>query len=375
MGPKVDPNDAGIGYARFDQVRVPRFNMFSKNASVTREGEFIPAPPKLSKFGYIGMMTIRSTIVGGAGSHLAKAATIAVRYSCVRQQGFKDSTSDDPFASGENPIMDYKIQQYRIFKALGLSYLCTWTGRVVADFIKRVMAGVAQGDESAADDLPELHATLAGMKAVCSSLAHQSIEDCRKACGGQGYLRSSGIADLALQYVGTVTAEGEQMILGLQTARYLIKMVGLVKGGQAKGTLAKSVQYIAEDPMQPLHLENYRNKLDTLIALLRDRARRVAYDLEADFAENLHGGMTFDEALNSVAVLGYHAAECHCIYVMAQNMMEALSNDKYISDEPVRAVKSRVLELAICQQIREKGGDFGAVLDPAQQRLILRRLN
>merc|ERR1719375_1615967 len=118
--------------------------MFSKNAQVTKDGEFIPAPPKLSKFGYIGMMTIRSTLVASAGTALASAATIAVRYSCVRKQGFKDSTSSNALHGGEYVIMDYRIQQYRIFKALALSHLFFWTGRVVADFLQRVMAGVAQ---------------------------------------------------------------------------------------------------------------------------------------------------------------------------------------------------------------------------------------
>lgn len=371
MGPKLAPNDTGIGYARFNHVRVPRFNMFSKNARVTKEGEFIPAPPKLSKFGYIGMMTIRSSMVAMAGNALATAATIAVRYSCIRKQGFKDSTSDSPLSGGEYVIMDYKIQQYRIFKALSHSFLFIWTSRVVEEFLRSVMAGVAQGDESAADDLPELHATLAGLKALCTSWAANGVEDCRRACGGQGFLRSSGIADLSAQYVGSVTAEGEQMILGLQTARYLIKCVGQVKSGGAK--LAKSVKYIGEAPLQPLQLGTYREQTSTMLALLRDRARRVAFDLEADFQESQQSGMTFDEALNSVAVLGYHAAECHCMTVMAQNMLEAVNSK--IDDAAVRAVMMRIFELSMLMNIREQGVDFGAVLDSKQQRLVLRRVN
>jgi len=165
----------------------------------------------------------------------------------------------DALSSGEYVIMDYKIQQYRIFKALGLSFPFFWTGRVVADFLQRVMAGVAQGEESAADDLPELHATLAGLKAVCTSLSSDSIEDCRKACGGQGFLRSSGIADLAMQYVGVVTAEGEQMILGLQTARYLIKIAGQVRKGETS-RLPKSVKYMGEAPLPPVQLTRTMEK-------------------------------------------------------------------------------------------------------------------
>merc|ERR1719453_2860766 len=53
IGPKVGPSETNIGYARFTYVRVPRFNMFSKYAKVERDGQFIAAPPKLSKFKYM----------------------------------------------------------------------------------------------------------------------------------------------------------------------------------------------------------------------------------------------------------------------------------------------------------------------------------
>ena len=56
IGPKMGPNEANIGYARFQHVRVPRFNFLGGKSEITREGEFIAPPPKLSKFKYIGEM-------------------------------------------------------------------------------------------------------------------------------------------------------------------------------------------------------------------------------------------------------------------------------------------------------------------------------
>merc|ERR1712039_1087417 len=119
-----------------------------------------------------------------------------------------------------------------------------------------------------------------------------------------------------------------------------------------------------------------KGDFNLLLALLRDRARRVANDLHADFTEHQQGGLTFDQALNSVAVLGYHATECHCLSVLAQNMADATADGSgYVKDPSVRAALLRVFELSILQQIREKGGDFGAVLDSSQLRLVLRRVN
>ena len=59
IGPKLPHNHVNIGYARFNKVRVPRFNMFQKIFKVTREGKFIAPPPKVGKIKNISMMVMR----------------------------------------------------------------------------------------------------------------------------------------------------------------------------------------------------------------------------------------------------------------------------------------------------------------------------
>ena len=70
---------------------------------------------------------------------------------------------------------------------------------------------INDGDVSAADDLPELHATLSGLKAVSTVTAHHAIEECRKCCGGQGFLMSSGIAKLSPDFTEWVTVEESKL--------------------------------------------------------------------------------------------------------------------------------------------------------------------
>jgi len=53
---------------------------------------------------------------------LAKASTVVIRYSAVRRQGFKNTRDDDAVTSGENVVLDYQVQQYRVFKALSMAY-------------------------------------------------------------------------------------------------------------------------------------------------------------------------------------------------------------------------------------------------------------
>jgi acyl-CoA oxidase len=420
IGPKIAGSHSNIGYARFNEVRVPRFNMFMKLFKVTREGEFIAPPPKVGKIKNISMMMMRVFNVAWAARDTSKAATIAIRYSCVRKQGFKDTTVVDGAASGENTIMDYSMQQYRTLKALSLAYMLFWNVRYLNGYLADVQMKIASNDESAADELPELHVTCAGLKAFATVNGHADIEECRKACGGQGFLRSSGVADLSTTFSEPVTVEGEQVILSLQVGRFLMKSVRqvLARGwghddgaaGAGTGTTIEqqqqqpaagddvvkgSVTYLLDPPMQAGDITKalltgtlshsydhgstgaagagagagaggsvnpWAGQLELLVSMLKDRARRVAYKLEAKNSQALHGehGMTFDEATNATAILSYKAAFCHSSFVMARNNLAAV--EKYIPDEKVKAVLLRLLELQILIQVREDGADWIGLL-------------
>lgn len=50
-------------------------------------------------------------------------------------------------------------------------------------------------------------------------------KDLRKSCGGNGFLLHSGIAEIALQSLLPVTAEGDYVLLYLFTSQFLLKAV------------------------------------------------------------------------------------------------------------------------------------------------------
>eukprot|EP00746_Dinoflagellata_sp_MGD_P085886 gnl/MRDRNA2_/MRDRNA2_33981_c0_seq1.p1 gnl/MRDRNA2_/MRDRNA2_33981_c0~~gnl/MRDRNA2_/MRDRNA2_33981_c0_seq1.p1 ORF type:complete len:688 (-),score=143.58 gnl/MRDRNA2_/MRDRNA2_33981_c0_seq1:58-2121(-) len=370
IGPKLVSDQMNIGYARFTHVRIPRFNMFARNQQLLKDGTYVAAPPRLSKFKYISMMKVRATLVGGAYRRLAQASTIAIRYSCVRKQGFKDSSANNPIAAGEYVVMDYGVQQYRLFKSLSLAYMFYWSSKYIQDFLDRVQEKVEDGDESGADELPELHATLAGLKAWSTVWAHNNIEECRKACGGQGFMMSSGIAKISQTYAEAVTVEGEQVILSLQTARYLIKAAASSKNGE---DLAGSVEYLKDPPMSRLNLESFQGQHKVLLALLRERARVIALKLHSSFSAAQAKGVGFDQALNSVSILAYKAASCHSMYVMARNNWAALQD--YVKDSNTLAALTRVFELVALQHVYENSGDWMDQLDSKHVDLLLDRIN
>lgn len=367
IGPKINAGLTNIGYARFTNVRLPRFNMFARAQQVTPEGKYIkPASKAVSKFKYISMMNIRVDFVWASFSELAKASTIAVRYSCVRKQGYTDNDKPD---GGERKILDYQMQQYRCFKALALSHMYYWNQRYIRDYLQRVQKGMMEGDESAADALPELHATLSGFKVFATVSTQHNIEELRKSCGGQGFLRSCGLADMAPNFNEMVTAEGEQVILSQQLSRFLVKEIRRARSG---AKLAGMAAYLAEKPLAPLRLKSYENSAELMLGVFKHRSRKQAEKLEAAFTRAEKTEQTFEWTLNQCAVLAWKAAEGHSMYAFALNNFTALKD--YVKDPAVNAVLMRLFELMALQHVRENGTEFVDILDETQFDLILERI-
>jgi len=239
IGRKLGDNDTPIGYLRLNRVRIPRRHLMEAKAHVTREGRYVLGPPPSSSSSvvtkkkknkttkknknvshYITMLKTRIGLTNTAGAALAKAATIAVRYSAVRHQGFKATSTSRRYEDPENSILDYENQLFRCLQwtssAYGIKFVARWLLK------KRKKMERDHQDQ----DLQEVHACAAGLKALCCCLAADGIEDLRRACGGHGYLLSSGIAALEADFKGpNTTAEGDYVVLALQTARFLIKSV------------------------------------------------------------------------------------------------------------------------------------------------------
>jgi acyl-CoA oxidase len=100
MGPKMGYNSKNNGFVRFTQVRIPRDQMLMKFVSVDKEGTFSIEGDLRSL--YSVMMDIRVQLIQHSGSHLYKAALIALRYSAVRRQ-FKNTQG----SKIETKLLDY----------------------------------------------------------------------------------------------------------------------------------------------------------------------------------------------------------------------------------------------------------------------------
>jgi acyl-CoA oxidase len=164
-----------------------------------------------------GTMTfVRSLIVHQSRLALARAVTIAVRYTAIRQQ-FKDRDN----ASGlEVAVLNYPTVQIRILPLLAATYALHYTGLAMQKTYKDARKEIADGNFSS---LAHMHSMSSGLKSLCTNIVADGIETCRRALGGHGYGGGSGFVRLSPDYLSRVTVEGDNWMITQQVASYLIK--------------------------------------------------------------------------------------------------------------------------------------------------------
>jgi acyl-CoA oxidase len=322
VGNKMGDGCLDTGYLRLRDVRVGRRALFAKRQIVESDGTYVKFKRKeggSSKMHYLTMMSARAGMITIVGGKLAMAAMIATRYSCVRRQGFADRSQGVAYQSKELQIIDYQVQQVRLFKQIANAYAI----KVVGQWMGNVFSSIDIAESTLSDDdIVQIHASSSGLKALCTVLADDGIEDARKCTGGHGYLLNSAIAAIALDTKWLVTAEGDLVILYLQTARYLVKQKPSSSSSSSSSSSGRSsfVDYLhlaeVPAPAAATRAADYCD-LDRLIDLYRSRA----FSLVREAQQELQERRDFNESSITLAA----AARAHCYYFMLARFVDFVS--------------------------------------------------
>lgn len=204
-GEKMGLNGVDNGIISFSNVVVPYENMLDRFASVNDAGEFeSPIPSDNRRF-----FTMLGTLVGGRigipRSALAAAKTglaIAIKYADNRRQF---GPGDGP----EVPILNYRMHQLRLMPYLANAYALHFG---LQHLTKRFM-------HRTEDQMQEIEALAAGMKAYATWNTRDTLQECREACGGKGYMSENRIDDLKNDTEIYTTFEGDNTVLMQLTAK------------------------------------------------------------------------------------------------------------------------------------------------------------
>ena len=346
IGPKFYINTVDNGFLRFEKVRIPRRAMFMKNAKLLPDGTYVP--PVHSKLTYGTMVYVRSVMITGMARDLAQAATITTRYSAIRKQGEIDPSK------GEVSVLEYQTQRYRVLPQIAKAWAYEISGRytvlMYTQFLKEV-------NEGKADVLPDLHAITSGLKAVVTHQVCLGIEQCRMACGGHGYSDASGLPQLFAFAVGGCTYEGENMVLLLQCARYLVKCATAIRFNKKPSTVSPIAEYLFKENASKKCRINQDTDSDPefFLEAFEHIAKRLTLKAFDRLQTLQQRGLTKEQAWAESGVDLRRAATAHTRTFIARQFAKMVSE---VRDLPSRAVLKDLLQLFLNYEVLECDGDL-----------------
>ena len=207
-GAKIGLNGVDNGRIWFDHVAVPRENLLDRYAEVSADGTYSSDidSPQRRFFTMLGTLVQGRVNVAGAAISATKVAlTVAVRYADQRRQ----FTGRD--SAHEIPLLDYGMHQRRLLPRLARTYALHCAQEVLSQEYIDVF-----GSQPGADDdrrRRALESRAAGTKALGTWLATDTVQACREACGGAGYLSENRFDALRADTDVFTTFEGDNHVL------------------------------------------------------------------------------------------------------------------------------------------------------------------
>jgi acyl-CoA oxidase len=382
-GEKLGLEGVDNGRIWFDQVRVPRDNLLNRYADVDEHGNYTSPieNPNRRFFTMLGTLIQGRVSVGGASITASKLAlTTAIRYACARRQ-FGPPGSDD-----EALLMDYRVHQRRLMPLLAKTYALHFAQEMLVAELHRVFS-----NESSDRDRRKLEGLAAGVKAIATWHATHTIQTCREACGGAGYMTENRFADLKADTDVFTTFEGDNTVLlqlvakGLLTdysARFgdlsqleMVRFVGaqvfdtVVERSLARqlvGAVLGAVQSDEEEPAvetRDFHLQLFRGREEHVLGGVARRLKRGIDEGHDSFT-------VFNECQDHVL----EAARGHVDRLILESFVGAVDR---CDDGPLKDTLSALCDLYALSTIEaERGWYFEhSRMSAPQSKAITRAVN
>lgn len=366
-GRKMGLNGVDNGKIWFDQVEIPLENMLDKYAQVDENGEFqSPITSDNRRF-----FTMLGTLVGGrigiprSGISAAKSGlTIAIRYGDQRRQF-------GPQNGAEVPILNYRTHQRRLMPLLATTYACHFA---LQHLTRKFM-------ERTEDTMQEVEALAAGLKAFATWHTTHTLQECREACGGKGYLSENRIDRLKNDTDVYTTFEGDNTVLMQLVAKArlaefkkefsdinLFGMLGYV-AEQAKTNIVE-MNPLAVRNTSTEHLLDFEFHKSAFAYLERDILTSAAKRLR----KHLSAGMDSFDAFNQTQ---YHMVGVGFAYVervILEQFIEAVDG---CEDAHCKAALGKLCQLFALTQIEKNKGWYleHGYMDGSKTKAIRKLVN
>ena len=340
-GHKMGLNGVDNGRLWFDQVEVPRENLLNRFGGVNSEGDYESDIESESR----RFFTMLGTLVGGrvsigvgALTAAKRALRIAIDHGLQRRQ-FGEEGKD------ETLLMDYKLHQMRLIPRLVKTYTYHFALR---DLIERY------GDEKTIAEGRAYEREAAALKAAATWHTTDTIQACREACGGAGYISKMGFTDLKGDTDIFATFEGDNTVLQLLVARETLKDFGqkMKDSGPITAAIDFAMGQVTRYQLS-LRLLFSKSEISTLKLhdLLKERERILMFEAGQRIRKRLKvSGTTPTAAFNEEGPLLAELANAYTDYLVFRKFRETLS---VVNDQEKRQRLESILILFGMLQVEE----------------------
>jgi acyl-CoA oxidase len=279
-GPKAGLAGVDNGCLALDGVRIPHENLLDRFGTVTDDGSYhsdVEDPTALAQ------QTMSGGRVAIALASLSAAKTglaIAVRYAARRRQfGTRE----------ERLLLDYPLHRRRLLPRIAELYALDAS-------LKHAAAETARSSAMTEEHFEELAALL---KAQSTWAALDTLQECREACGGQGYLARNRIGVLRADIDPMTTLEGDNSLLYMLAAKAQLSRLRDEAGhGSLLAKLAPLVALAKEKASVTVVLRARGSRVlrdaGFALRLLRLRERALLWEAARRLAAGRRGDPSFD---------------------------------------------------------------------------------
>ncbi|MDT7701398.1 MAG: acyl-CoA oxidase [Pseudonocardiales bacterium] len=346
-GQKAGLNGVDNGRLTFDHVRVPREALLNRFADVAEDGTYSSSIENENRRFFTMLGTLvrgRISVAGGAGSAAQKALAIAIRYGEKRRQ------FSDPASGEEVVVLDYRAHQRKLLPALATTYALQFAQDDLVAEMHRLQSPGAPEDEAAQR---ELENRAAGLKAVGTWHATATIQACREACGGAGYLSENLIPQLKADTDVFTTFEGDNTVLLQLVGKGLLGDYGKRVGKLGPLGIAR---FAGEQVLASVTERTGANKLPSRLPgrgfaprdraqqrkLITDRAEHLLAGLARRMRPALKKGADQFGIFNAAQDHMLAAARAHVDALVFESFVDAIGR---VTDPAVRALVETISDL------------------------------
>lgn len=345
-GHKMGLNGVDNGRIWFDKVKIPKENMLDRYAWVNEDGEFeSPITSDSRRF-----FTMLGTLVGGrigiqrSGLSAAKSGlAIAIKYGDRRRQF-------GPENGEEVPILNYRTHQRRLMPLLANAYAFHFSLQYLTRrFLSRTE-----------EDMREIEALAAGLKAFSTWNTTETLQTCREACGGKGFLSENRIGILKNDTEIYTTFEGDNTVLMQLVAKgrltefkqeiHDINFFGILNyiTDQAKTALMEMNPIITRSTDETHLLDS-----EFHLAAFRYRERDILTSAAKRIKKHLDAGMDSFDAFNQCQYHMLNVGKAYTERIVLEQFIEQVNTTENPS---LRTVLKKLCDLFALSQIEKNKG-------------------